>query len=192
MFSLPVVDYFFRWRWWAALVAFLPACLLLLVYAKLGPMAAWLTLIPSFLSGALSWTLFEYVMHRFLFHAIGHAPSLKHLHYVVHGMHHAYPTDPTRVIFPPFASVIVGSGLGGLIYLLLPTTWSIGFFAGFVAGYLGYEFIHYASHHIKWKWAWLKRLKRHHLLHHHSMGSKNKNFGVTTTFWDRVFNTYLV
>lgn len=130
-------------------------------------------------------------MHRFMFHAFSRTPSLSHLHYVIHGMHHVFPTDPQRVIFPPFGSLILGSLLVGIMTLIVPLPWLFGGTAGFITGYCWYEFVHYASHHIKWRIGWLKRLKRHHLLHHHNEAFKDKNYGVTTVLWDRVFSTYL-
>jgi sterol desaturase/sphingolipid hydroxylase (fatty acid hydroxylase superfamily) len=191
MFSFPAIDYFFHWRWWVAPVVFLPLVFLLLGYTIFSFFALVPTVCAAVL-GMISWTFFEYCMHRFCLHFIGSTPKLKHLHYVVHGMHHAHPTDPVRVIFPPFGSVIIGAAIALLFFALLPLLWALSGLAGFIVGYVWYEFMHYASHHIKWKSAWFMRRKRHHLLHHHSGEFKNKNFGVTTSLWDHVFNTYMV
>lgn len=190
MFSIKAVDYFFQWRFWTAPLLFVPVAAGFFYYA-LSMQANLVTTLASFVFGIVAWTLFEYLMHRFTFHTIARYASLKHVHYVVHGMHHAYPTDPVRVIFPPFFSAAVGSLIGVLMFLIAPVFVASSIFAGFILGYSWYEFMHYASHHIKWKMTRFKNLKRHHLLHHHSMSSKNKNFGVTTVFWDRVFGTYL-
>lgn len=190
MFTAKKIDYFFRWRWWSAPLIFVPISLALLLYALYESLSV-VELISSFLIGGLFWTLFEYVMHRFVFHLKGKTPLMKHIHYVVHGMHHAHTTDPLRVIFPPFLSIINGLLVGLILAWLLPLPWAAGIFSSFILSYTWYEFIHYADHHIKWKVSWLKRLKRHHLLHHHSGAYQGKNFGVTTSLWDRVFNTYL-
>ena len=191
MFSQPVIDFFFRWHWWVAHIVFVPVVILSLIigiyYMNMSLGAAALT----FVGGVFFWTLFEYFMHRFMFHEFSHVSGLSHLHYVIHGMHHVYPTDPYRVIFPPFLSILVGGLLAGILALILPLTWFFGVLAGFIAGYCWYEFVHYASHHIKWKTLLLKRLKRHHLLHHHNEAYKDKNYGVTTVLWDRVFSTYM-
>lgn len=191
MFSQPSLDFFFRWHWWTAPLVFVPV-----IIASLFGALFWFEVRPTvvlatFFSGIFFWTLFEYLMHRFMFHVLAQLSGLKHLHYVIHGMHHEYPTDPYRVIFPPFLSIIVGALLAGVAMLIVPQTWFFGALAGFIAGYCWYEFVHYASHQIKWKNLWLKRLKRHHLLHHHNVAFKDKNYGVTTVLWDRVFSTYL-
>lgn len=191
MFDTPAVDYFFRWRWWVAPVLFLPLVFLMVAYTYNASMNPYLMMI-AVSTGILLWTLFEYCIHRFLFHWIGRTASLEHLHYIVHGMHHEYPSDPERVIFPPFASAFVGGGIAVVFYLILPMLVAVALFAGFILGYIWYEFIHYATHQIKWKAGWFVKRKRHHLLHHHSMGFRDKNFGVTTSLWDHVFNTYSV
>lgn len=189
MFASAAVDYFFRWRWWAAWVAFLPVAIGAFVFAFVNSQQ-WLTVILSFGIGILTWTLFEYFMHRVIFHYEGNSATLKRMHYVVHGMHHVYPTDPMRVIFPPFSSAIVGSFIAALFFWLLPIVWAAAVFSGFILGYVVYEFMHYGAHHIKWKQRFFFNLKRHHLLHHHNSHYQSMNFGVTTTLWDRIFGTY--
>jgi 4-hydroxysphinganine ceramide fatty acyl 2-hydroxylase len=57
--------------------------------------------------GVLSWTFFEYAFHRFFFHAEDHwlpasVPSIFAFHFLIHGVHHAYPQDRMRLVFPPF------------------------------------------------------------------------------------------
>lgn len=190
MFASPTIDYFFRWRWWAAWLVFLPiggAALFLAVQFAVN-----LFLVATFVGvGILFWTFFEYVMHRFCFHFVGKSQRLQHMHYVVHGMHHEYPTDPLRVIFPPFASAIVGALIAGIFLVLLPLSLAFATTTGFVIGYVFYEFMHWAAHHVKWKHPWFYQRKRQHLLHHHNDQFREKNFGVTTSLWDKVFQTYL-
>src|SRR5262245_40167984 len=123
MFSKQYIDYFFTWRWWVAELVFIPMALAFLVSAIEIYESSYLTLIFSFAAGIFIWTFIEYCMHRFLFHFIGQSPRLKHLHYVVHGMHHAYPTDPQRVIFPPFLSFSGGILLFFFLFFFFPLIW---------------------------------------------------------------------
>ena len=51
------------------------------------------TIALVFLGGMFSWTLFEYIMHRFVFHFIAESPKAKRIVYVMHGNHHEYPRD---------------------------------------------------------------------------------------------------
>lgn len=189
MFASKKVDYFFKWHWWSAPLLFLPISALLLSFA-LATLALAQAMLAQVL-GLLLWTLFEYSMHRFLFHLPSKSAVMEHFHYVVHGMHHAHATDPMRVIFPPFLSIAFGLLVGVVFILLMPLFWALGVFSGFIIGYTWYEFMHYADHHIKWKLPWFKQLKRHHLLHHHSSSYEGKNFGVTTSLWDKVFKTFM-
>jgi sterol desaturase/sphingolipid hydroxylase (fatty acid hydroxylase superfamily) len=191
MFRRPPLDFFFQWRWWAAPLIFIPIALALFITGlSLTHLTVSKALITCFL-GLFLWTFFEYLMHRFLFHGLSKIPRFNHVHYIVHGMHHVYPTDPRRVIFPPFMGLIIGGLIALMVYFILPSSWFFGTMAGFIVGYCWYECMHYASHHVRWKGFWLKRLKRHHLLHHHNEAFKDKNYGVTTVLWDRVFNTYM-
>ena len=57
-------------------------------------------------------------------------------------------------------------------------------------GYMVYDVVHYATHHLKFKWGWFQALKKHHLLHHHSPRCKDRKYGVSTTLWDHIFRTY--
>jgi sterol desaturase/sphingolipid hydroxylase (fatty acid hydroxylase superfamily) len=52
---------------------------------------------------------------------------------------------------------------------------------------LGYALTHHAIHNWTLNLAWLRRLKRIHALHH--MGTTPTYFGVTSSFWDRVFGS---
>jgi sterol desaturase/sphingolipid hydroxylase (fatty acid hydroxylase superfamily) len=61
------------------------------------------------------------------------------------------------------------------------------YFAGFVAAYLIYDMMHYASHHVPMKGKYLKMVKDHHMKHHYK--SPDEGFGFTSKVWDRVFDT---
>lgn len=62
------------------------------------------TLILTFLIGVFSFTLLEYVLHRFVFHSEKWLPNnriIRYLHYTLHGIHHTLPNDPDRLVYPP-------------------------------------------------------------------------------------------
>ncbi len=131
-------------------------------------------------AGLMAWTLFEYVLHRVLFH---HAPVLSH----IHDRHHQSPRD--LIGTPAWVSVVVG-----LVAVASPAWAALGFdlgtaaTAGLVTGYLWYVFVHYTTHH--WqprRNSYLYRARLRHAHHHHS--SHSGNFGVTTALWDHVFGT---
>lgn len=139
-----------------------------------------------FFTGMLSWTLFEYVMHRWVFHMIAESERAKKIVYVMHGNHHHFPRDKERLFMPPVPSLILAS----LIFLTMYTLmgWNVAaFFPGFILGYLMYGTMHYAIHAWNPPFKWMKPLWRNHHLHHYK--DEGKGFGVSTTLWDHVFGT---
>ena len=63
--------------------------------------AGFLTTVGLFIGGWLVFTLMEYLLHRFLFHASAHTPDQKFRSFMVHGYHHEFPNDPYRLVLPP-------------------------------------------------------------------------------------------
>ena len=53
--------------------------------------------VPLFVVGVLNWTLLEYALHRFAFHATpGDDPARKLSLFMMHGYHHEFPDDPSE------------------------------------------------------------------------------------------------
>ena len=122
------------------------------------------TTIILFFCGLLAWTLGEYIIHRIVLHSI--AP-------VQHGIHHARPKD--KIFWQIWVAFI-------LVYM----TAGGALLAGALVAYAWYLFVHYCAHHDP---AILPvSLLKHHRDHHRFA---NRNYGVTTRFWDRIFGTML-
>jgi len=138
-----------------------------------------------FISGALFWSLFEYLMHRYLFHMIVESPRAKKFVYTMHGVHHEFPRDQERLFTPPVPSVIVAGLIFSLMYLLMGWN-ALAFFPGFLFGYLMYGSMHFAIHAFAPP-RFLKALWRNHHLHHYK--EPDKGFGVSSVLWDVVFRT---
>jgi sterol desaturase/sphingolipid hydroxylase (fatty acid hydroxylase superfamily) len=139
-----------------------------------------------FVAAIFAWTLAEYLLHRFVFHYVDERPWVQRFHYLVHGVHHEYPSDPHHLFMPPVPSLILASLFGGLFYLLMGR-YGVPFLAGFIVGYLMYSTMHYLMHRVKNPPAFLRGLWRHHHLHHFK--SPDKAFGVSSPLWDWVFGT---
>ncbi len=138
-----------------------------------------------FCGGALFWSFFEYVMHRYAFHYVAESPRAQKFVYTMHGVHHEYPRDRERLFMPPIPSLIISS----LIFLgmhALMGWYALSFFPGFVFGYILYGSMHYAIHAFAPP-RWLKALWRNHHLHHYK--APDKGFGVSSVIWDVVFRT---
>lgn len=136
--------------------------------------------------GLLVWTLFEYAMHRYLFHLDSELAAVRWLVFLIHGNHHDSPNDPMRGLMPLPVSLAVGGLVWGVFLALLraPGTW---LFLGFMIGYVMYDAVHYACHQWPMRGRLGAALKRHHMRHHHV--DENGNFAISAIFWDRVFGS---
>src|SRR5688572_9380079 len=60
-----------------------------------------------FVAGLLFWTLFEYLMHRYVFHWVSESPRVQKFIYTAHGIHHEYPRDTHHLFMPPLVSAVL-------------------------------------------------------------------------------------
>jgi sterol desaturase/sphingolipid hydroxylase (fatty acid hydroxylase superfamily) len=139
------------------------------------------------LCGTLAWTLAEYVLHRYIFHWTNDTAWGKRIHFLLHGVHHDFPSDKDRLVMPLPTSVPLAVIFYALFSLTMGPAVSEPFFAGFVIGYLFYDGTHYYVHHFVPSTGWGKLLRRHHLTHHHA--DHDGGFGVSSPLWDVVFRT---
>ncbi|WP_308461821.1 sterol desaturase family protein [Sphingomonas folli] len=168
-------------------VALWVVLLALVFYASLGQVgpAAWVGLAAA---GLLTWSLFEYVMHRYLFHL--ELPTVwgHRFVFLMHGNHHEDPNDPWRSIMPPIVSVTWSGAIWAGMALALGGAGTV-LFLGFITGYVIYDAVHFACHRLPVRGRLMRTLRRHHLRHHH--GREDGNYAITALFWDHVFGTYL-
>ncbi len=139
--------------------------------------------------GALAFTLIEYLLHRFPFHWHGGDKRRGRLRlFLMHGYHHQFPNDKTRLVAPPLMSWPLAAILIGLYWLLIPSLmWVV--FAGTCVGYLFYDWAHYYTHHARNPTFWLgKVIRRSHAVHHYQLF--HLNMGISSPLWDVVFGTF--
>ena len=99
--------------------------------------------------GYLAWTLTEYFGHRFLFHTVfplpfGLGPRFQ---FLIHGVHHIYPSDPLRLVMPPLLSAPIMLIALAFIRPLFGPTFGWPVLAGFIGGYVIYDCVHFWTHH---------------------------------------------
>ena len=135
----------------------------------------------------LVWTLLEYTIHRFLFHAKAKRPLAKFIVFLVHGIHHEAPRDKTRLLMPPVPAAMLVAVLWPLFSLFIRPPWIEPFMAFFLMWYLAYDYIHYATHHFPMRNRVARHVKRHHMEHHFKRS--DRHFGVSSPLWDWVFRT---
>jgi sterol desaturase/sphingolipid hydroxylase (fatty acid hydroxylase superfamily) len=133
----------------------------------------------SILVGWFVWGFLEYALHRWVLH--GRFPAARR----GHARHHA---DRTALISTP-ALVVMGTAAATwvLLSMILPTDAAYLVVFGLYAGYNYYALLHHLQHRCDRPLGWLARLERAHRLHH---VWPTVNYGVTTMFWDRVFDTF--
>jgi len=132
--------------------------------------------VSLFVAGVLVWTFLEYLIHGWLSHTF--RTFAKRLHAVHHGDAHAVFT--VRAWFPIAA-------IWTILAVLLGWTPGLVLFSGIVAGFIGYETVHYRIHFRPPHGPTEHFLRSRHLVHHEYY--PNQCFGVTSAFWDLVFGT---
>jgi sterol desaturase/sphingolipid hydroxylase (fatty acid hydroxylase superfamily) len=135
------------------------------------------------IAGVGSWTLLEYLLHRFVFHRM---PLIADLHHAHHAAPRAYVGTPT------WASLLIMAGVFFVpIWHLFSLNVALGAIGGIITGWLWYGVVHHVIHYRRpRRLAIALRVATHrHLLHHspHVSG----NFGVTTAAWDYLFGTHI-
>jgi cyclopropane-fatty-acyl-phospholipid synthase len=130
--------------------------------------------------GLCSWTLSEFLLHRYAYHLVPSFLSQGH------ALHHR---DPRALIGVPwYLTTVAVVALYELLALAAPHhAAGTGVVLGFNwLGYVFYCLSHHASHHWTLRRGWLLKMKRHHLIHH---AHPEHNWGFTTPLWDHVFGT---
>jgi sterol desaturase/sphingolipid hydroxylase (fatty acid hydroxylase superfamily) len=194
LFQSDFLEFFTHSHPAVVLAIWLPVVAVFLVIAVAGRPegASPLYIVIGFLVGLFVWTFAEYSLHRFVFHFRPRNAWQERLSFLFHGVHHAQPMSKTRLVMPPAVSIPLSLLFYGGFYLLLAVLlgvdhWVAPLFAGFIAGYLIYDMLHYSTHHFRFKWRFWQYLRRHHMLHHAQ--TPNLRYGVTSPLWDIVLGT---
>jgi sterol desaturase/sphingolipid hydroxylase (fatty acid hydroxylase superfamily) len=145
----------------------------------------WLTT-SMFFTGMISFTLVEYLVHRYIFHMRTYNEWREKFQYTVHGVHHEFPKDRERLAMPPLLSVTIATILLLLLRLALGDV-TFAFLPGFLVGYAYYISVHYMVHVYQPPKNFLKVLWINHAVHHYKHGEYI--FGVSSPLWDYVFGT---
>jgi dihydroceramide fatty acyl 2-hydroxylase len=184
MFDSEVLDRLSRVHPSVPLLIYVPVIAALVVIASmhlaLGALVLW------FVAGWAAWTLFEYWMHRIVFHFEPEDGIGARLHFIIHGVHHDHPNDPMRLVMPPSVSVPLAILIvGAMIVIGGDAGLAVG--AGFLVGYLAYDMTHYHVHHHRPRTRLGRLLREQHMRHHFQ--DDTRGFGVSLPLWDYVFGT---
>ena len=186
MFESDFMEFFSRVHPVIPLALYLPVVGYMLYVSLWRRQLSFVAVAALFLLGILLWTLIEYLIHRYIFHYEPKTRWGKQLHFVIHGVHHDYPNDARRLVMPPVISIPLAFLFFGLFFLIFGSL-APAVFAGLVFGYVCYDMLHYATHHLAMKsgvWLWLKQ---YHLRHHFK--DDHVGYGISSPLWDYVFRT---
>jgi sterol desaturase/sphingolipid hydroxylase (fatty acid hydroxylase superfamily) len=187
IFKSDFLESFSRVHWTIPMITYIPVVLFFIYRSVFVAHTPALQFIGMFLTGLVSWSLFEYIMHRWIFHFMPKSQWGLRLHFIFHGVHHDYPNDMKRLVLPLSVSVPLAFGVYFAFHTFMPPAYLYPFFSAFVLGYIFYDTVHYALHHFNFKGEVWKKIKKHHMLHHYSDSSKG--FGVSSELWDKVLNS---
>jgi len=130
------------------------------------------------LLGVLTWTLLEYLIHRWMGHDRRFRKSpfgVEHVRHHIEGNYFA----------PTWKKLIVAAGFAGVTLLLGAP---VAYVLGLVTCYGAYEWLHRREHTHAGIGPYGRWARRHHF-HHHFVDGRT-NHGVTSPIWDLVFGTY--
>lgn len=148
-------------------------------------LSMWVT-IGLFFVGLFAFTFVEYWAHRGLFHMSTHTKKREDIQYTIHGVHHEFPKDKTRLAMPPLLSITL-STLLLFLFRLVMGDYVFAFLPGFLTGYAAYLSVHYMVHAYQPPKNFLKYLWINHGTHHYKNGEMV--FGVSSPLWDYIYGT---
>jgi dihydroceramide fatty acyl 2-hydroxylase len=185
MFESRVLDSLSRVHPVVPVLIFVPAIVALLVWGLEAVSVGGALALA--LGGYALWTLFEYWLHRLVFHFEPDAGIGARLHWIIHGVHHDHPNDPLRLVMPPAVSVPIGGLVFVALYAIFGRHYAPALAAGFFAGYLVYDLTHYYLHHFRPRGPVARVLRERHMRHHFQ--DETCGFGISAPYWDDVFRT---
>jgi sterol desaturase/sphingolipid hydroxylase (fatty acid hydroxylase superfamily) len=167
-----------------------------------GPFIAWswvdgilgrgfLRTLELFLGGVLFFTLFEYVLHRVVFHGllrIAHDKPSRFRAFMAHGYHHEFPNDKMRLVMPPMISWPLAVVFSVAYYFILGRASFFPVLTGTMTGYIAYDWVHYYTHHFHPRGGIGKWMRVYHLRHHYQ--DPNAHYGVSSPLWDVALGTF--
>jgi len=185
MFESRFLDALSRVHPAVPVLIFVPAIILMAAwgFSQLGVLSMFLLI----LAGYAIWTLFEYWLHRIVFHFEPDEGIGARMHWIIHGVHHDHPNDPMRLVMPPAVSIPLGAIVFGVMYLIVGSRYAPGLGAGFFTGYLVYDMMHYYLHHFRPHGRLGRMLRERHMRHHFQ--DDTRGFGISAPYWDEVFRT---
>lgn len=134
--------------------------------------------------GALTWSLLEYVIHRWL----GHSRIARSNPFgVEHIAHHSRGNYFAPTWKKALSALVFMALVAPLAVWAVGLTHGLAYAGGLVGFYIAYEVLHRALHTWEGLGPFGRWARRHHFYHH--FHDPSMNHGVTSPLWDAVFGT---
>lgn len=187
MFESDFFEFFSKVHPVIPFIFYVPIALFVMAYALMGGITTPLAAAAMFPLGWVTWQLMEYVIHKHVFHWEGSGPFTRRMHEILHGYHHKYPDDDTRLVMPLGASIPLAVTVAGLLYLVGAPKVAVPYWVGMLCGYLWYDFIHWSTHFRKPLTEWGRRMRSAHMAHH--FADPTVNMGISHMWIDKLLGT---
>jgi hypothetical protein len=176
------------WRKFLPLIFYIFVAPGLIYLSRREGLATWA--IPIYIVvGLLSWSLIEYLLHRFIFHHNAQTRLGRKLIYHAHMSHHENPEAHSKHLASMLLSAPIALGYWLLSWTVTQSLAAASYlFIGMSGGYFIYQWLHFYCHHRKSRVRVFRYLRRYHLLHHHQ--TPELRFGVTSPLFDVLFGTF--
>ena len=137
-------------------------------------------------AGAFTWTLAEYLLHRFAMHML-HGKGIMSREHLEHHVTSAWNFDVNHIL-SWIGMLLVGfGGLAPLVTRFTSLGVGIAVAVGWAVGYFHYEIRHALAHRRPPRTRYTQWVAQNHF--HHHFGHPMANHGVSVPWWDMVFGT---
>lgn len=186
LFKNPILEKLSRTHISIPLTIFFVYSVALLYWSVTHTTLSIATTVTMFFIGVISFTWAEYNVHRYVFHMTPDTEKKAKAQYTMHGVHHEFPKDKTRLAMPPALSITIATLLL-FVFRLILGDFVFSFLPGFLVGYAGYLSVHYMVHAFQPPKNFFKALWVNHGLHHYRNGEMV--YGVSSPLWDYIYGT---
>ena len=186
LFQNPILEKLSRTHISVPLIIFFIYSTVLLYWSVTHTSISIGTTVLIFFIGVIFFSWVEYNVHRYVFHMPADTESRAKAQYTMHGVHHEFPKDKTRLAMPPILSITLATTLFFLFRLILGD-FAYSFLPGMLVGYSGYLSVHYMVHAFQPPRNFFKILWINHGVHHYKNG--DGVYGVSSPLWDYVYGT---
>ena len=186
LFQNPILEKLSRTHISVPLIIFFIYSSVLMYWSVTHTSISIATTVLIFFLGVIFFTWVEYNVHRYVFHMTAETESRAKAQYTMHGVHHEFPKDKTRLAMPPLLSITLATTLFFLFRLILGD-FAYSFLPGMLVGYSAYLSVHYMVHAFQPPRNFFKILWVNHGVHHYKNG--DGVYGVSSPLWDYIYGT---